>query len=401
MKTIKFLAAVALAAVAAMTAPQLSAQEQANKDENGKFVRGPYLTNKIQDNWFVGLGLGFNVFGDGGYKPAAGFNLDATAGKWFTPTVAARVGYSGLTGGMWSYDASVLGMEQSTNDLYKQKFGFAYLHADALINLSNAIGGYRADRLWNVIPYAHTGIMLTYGRPSDVKFADRELAAGLGLLNNIHLTKRLDLTLDIRGIFVGGEQHAAGGGTAAALQTSVGVSVNLGRTDWTRAKDYHNPSDTEVIEKAKKVTADLEAKNVALEANNVDLAKKNGELKAEVAELSKRAAKAVLEDVGPASVYFEIGQTTLSEKELKHLDFYLQNVLPNVGDDVVTVLTGSADSSTGSAKRNQYLSQKRVDYVLNLLTTKYGLKAEKFQIRTQVAKEGDAALNRAVVISFE
>ena len=384
-----------------MSAPELSAQENANKDENGKFVRGPYLTNKIQDNWFIGVAGGLNIFGDGGYKPAAGFNLDANVGKWFVPTVGARVGYSGLTGSMWSSNPSILGMDKAANDLYKQKFGFAYLHADAMVNLSNAIGGFRSDRLWDFIPYVHTGILLSYGRPSDVKFGDRELAAGLGLLNNIHLLDRLDLTLDLRALFAGGEHHAAPGGTSAALQASVGLSVNLGKTDWTRAKDYHNPSDTEVIEKAKQTAADLEAKNVALRADNDNLAKKNGELEAEVAELSKRPKKAILENVGPTSVYFEIGQTTLSQKELQHLDFYLQNVLPNVGEDVVTVLTGSADSSTGTAKRNQYLSQKRVDYVLNLLTTKYGLDAKKFQIRTQVAKEGEAALNRAVVISFE
>ena len=102
-----------------------------------------------------------------------------------------------------------------------------------------------------------------------------------------------------------------------------------------------------------------------------------------------------------ASVYFEIGQTTLSQKELQHLDFYLKNVLPNVGDKKVAVITGSADSKTGTVRRNKYLSQKRVDYVMNILAEKYGIEADRFQVRTQVANEGEAALNRAVIISFE
>jgi outer membrane protein OmpA-like peptidoglycan-associated protein len=114
-----------------------------------------------------------------------------------------------------------------------------------------------------------------------------------------------------------------------------------------------------------------------------------------------RPVKAALEYVDPASVYFEIGQTTLSQKELQHLDFYLKNVLPNVGDKKVAVITGSADSKTGTVRRNQYLSRKRVDYVMNILSEKYGVEADRFQVRTQVAKEGDPTLNRAVVISFE
>ena len=112
-------------------------------------------------------------------------------------------------------------------------------------------------------------------------------------------------------------------------------------------------------------------------------------------------AKAALEDVGPASVYFEIGQTTLSQKELQHLDFYLKNILPNVGENKVAVLTGSADSKTGTMRRNKYLSQKRVDYVKKLLVEKYGISTDNCQFRSSIATEGDAALGRAVIISFE
>jgi outer membrane protein OmpA-like peptidoglycan-associated protein len=95
-----------------------------------------------------------------------------------------------------------------------------------------------------------------------------------------------------------------------------------------------------------------------------------------------RPVKAALEYVDPASVYFEIGQTTLSQKELQHLDFYLKNVLPNVGDKKVAVITGSADSKTGTVRRNRYLSRKRVDYVMNILSEKYGVEADRFQVRT-------------------
>ena len=108
-----------------------------------------------------------------------------------------------------------------------------------------------------------------------------------------------------------------------------------------------------------------------------------------------------LKDVGPAAFYFEIGQTTLSAKELAHLDFYLSNVLPHVKNGKATVITGSADKKTGTTKRNQYLSQKRAEYMKNLLVEKYGISTDNCQFRSSIATEGDAALGRAVIISFE
>ena len=390
MKVIKLFVAVVLLTLAVVMAPQLSAQESSNKDENGKIVRGPYVTNKFQDNWFAGVATGLNFFAEDGFKASTGFNLDATIGKWFLPTLGARIGYSGVTGGIWSNTPSILGSEQTDKGLYKYKFGYAYFHADAMINLSNVICGYKSDRFWNCIPYAHTGIMLTYGRPSAVKFYDRELAVGLGLLNTFHLYKCLDITFDLRSIFVRGEQHAAVGGLTTVIQPLVGVSVNLGRTDWVRAKDYHNPSDTDLIEKAMQITADLEARNVSLKSDNVKLVQENEKLKAEVAELSKRPIITILGDLGPTSVYFEKGKDTLSQKELQHLDFYLQCVLPNLSNEVTISLTSCAE-----------MGKQRVDYVQNLLTTKYGVNPSRIKINTQGAKGNDAAQKRAVVISFE
>ena len=110
MKTVKFfLGALALSVVSMAFAPAAMAQENGNRDENGKIVRGPYLTNNFGDNWFIGVAGGVNIFGDGGYKPGVGGALDVNVGKWFTPSVGARLGYNGLTGAEWSNTASVLG----------------------------------------------------------------------------------------------------------------------------------------------------------------------------------------------------------------------------------------------------------------------------------------------------
>ena len=408
MKTVKlFFGAMALAAVSMIAAPSAFAQEDGNRDENGKIVRGPYLTNQFGDNWFVGVGGGINLFMDGGYKTAVGGALDVNAGKWITPAIGLRAGYSGLTGAEWSENSSALGLTLNEGkDMFKQKFGFAYLHADVLWNISHAIGGYKETRLWNVIPYGHTGFLMTYDRGDDAQnFLDREFAMGLGLLNNIRLCDRVDLTLDFRGILTCGRHHAATGGVAGAIQMTVGASVNLGKTNWTRAANWHNPSDVDALAAAAASAAALTAANAALADEKAELEKKNAELAQANDELQKALedakANAGLTEVGPAAFYFEIGQTTLSDKELAHLDFYLSNVLPYVKGKSVTVITGSADKKTGSSRRNQYLCEKRAEYLKNLLAEKYGIDATDFKVNTNIATEGDAALGRAVIISFE
>ena len=53
MKRLDFiLGAAALIAVLLTVSPVTNAQENGNRDENGKVVRGPYETNRFGDNWF-------------------------------------------------------------------------------------------------------------------------------------------------------------------------------------------------------------------------------------------------------------------------------------------------------------------------------------------------------------
>ena len=369
MKTLKFiLGTLAVAAVSMIATPAVNAQEDGNRDENGKVVRGPYLTNQFGDNWFVNVGGGVNIAYDN-LDWALGGAVNVNAGKWITPSVGARVGFNGITG-----------MDGC----------FGYIHADALWNISNAIGGYKETRLWDFVPYLHAGFL--YDRP----IAGREWGAGAGLLNLVRLTDRLDLTLDVRGNIY--RRYCRAG----YISVAVGLSVNLGKTNFVRAANWHNPEDVAALDAAAASAAALAAANAALEAENGDLKKANEELAGNLEKaIAEKDANVGLKEVGPAAFYFEIGKTTLSKKELEHLDFYLKNVLPNVKGKSVTVITGSADKKTGSAKRNQYLCEKRAEYLKNLMVEKYGIDASAFDVKTNIATEGDASLSRAVVVSFE
>ena len=369
MKTVKlFFAAVALTAIAMAAAPQASAQET----NDCKY--GPYLTNGFWDNWFVNLGAGANFAYDND-NWATGVALNLNAGKWFDPNFGARIGYNGITG-----------MDEM----------FSFIHVDGLWNLSNTFCGYNEERLWSFVPYISAGLLL------DKPVAGKELGAGAGLLNLIRLSDLLDLTLDVRGNIYKRE------GVAGYISAAVGLSVNLGKNKtWTRACDYHNPEDVDKISAAEASIAALTAANAALAADKAGLENENAALTAANAKLADDVKTAEnnagLKEVGPASFYFEIGQTELSKKELKHLDFYMQNVLPYVKNGKATVVTGTADSNTGYAKRNEYLSKKRAEYMINLLQTKYGIDTANIVVKNSVIKaaRGAAAFDRAVVVSFE
>ena len=74
------------------------AQENRNRDEQNRVVRGPYETNRFFDNIFIGVAGGVNIYhgendsyGKFGRRLAPA--LDLNVGKWFTPSVGARIGY--------------------------------------------------------------------------------------------------------------------------------------------------------------------------------------------------------------------------------------------------------------------------------------------------------------------
>ena len=62
---------------------------------------------------------------------------------------------------------------------------------------------------------------------------------------------------------------------------------------------------------------------------------------------------------------------------------------------------GSADSNTGTQKRNQTLSEARGQYVADLLTSKYGIAKDRLVVESEVVKAmDDPQLERAVKIAF-
>ena len=403
-----YLGATALIAVILTASPAINAQENGNRDMNGKVVRGPYETNRFGDNWFIGVGGGINLFWNEGYDVKIGPSIDANFGKWFTPAIGMRVGYQGIIANAWSDTPGVFGMSlDSDRSQYLQKFGYMYIHGDFLWNMSNGIGGYKETRFWNFVPYLHAGFFRSYGL-DNVDFANNELAAGAGLLHNLRLTDRLDLIIDMRATFVNG-RVTNNDGVAILPSVTAGLAVDLGWPNFVRtasvieAVEIANAEKTAILEGA---IAALEIANATLETQNNKLAKTNSKLNQEVKQLKnmpKIDETQFFEEMTPAYIYFEIGQAVLNEKESQHLDFLAKNLIAKADQETNILITvmGSADGNTGTLKRNQHLSEARGKYVFDILTKKYNISPERLTIKSEVVKKAaKPELSRAVVISF-
>ena len=400
--------AAALAAAIFAATPNASAQGESNRDEFGNIVRGPYETNGFGDNWYIGIGGGINYILNDNFDGKIAPSIDANVGKWFTPTIGMRIGYQGIGIQMWSDTPGLLGSTLNNDrNQYLQKLGYMYIHGDLMWNISNEIGGYNDNRFWNFVPYAHAGYFRTYG-VNGVKFADNEIAAGVGLLHNLRLSYRLDLIIDLRATAVKGAALNSSGLTILPSVTA-GLAVDLGWPEFIRtgtilgALEIANAEKTQILETA--IVA-LEAANAALEVENAGLQKKNSSLTKQVENLKnqpKLDPTAFLDGMSPAALYFDIGKATLSAKELHHLDFLAKNLIATADKDtkIYVTIMGSADSNTGSARRNQHLSEARGKYVFDLLTSKYDISPERLIVKSEVVKaNADPALSRAVLITF-
>ncbi|MCR5003444.1 MAG: OmpA family protein [Bacteroidales bacterium] len=376
MKTLKFIGA---AMAALLVSSAAFAQENGNRDENGNIVRGAYETNGFWDNWFIGAGAGVNGNYDGEIKNkvAGGFAGEIFVGKWITPCVGADVKFHGLT--------NKAERKSPSEDV---KFHQNSFEANALWNISNELSGYKETRLIDVILYAGPGVG-DYNIKGTA--AAWELSAQAGIIADVRLGKRIDLYANLCGRVLDDEVLKSTGRGCVLPSLTAGLVCNLGKTGFSR----HSSVTPVVVPVPFTVEQynDLSDKVAALE-------KENEALRAKIAELEAEPDTVFVESpiVSSATLYFDCGSATLSSRELAHLEYYASSALN--ADSKVTV-TGSADSATGSAKRNQYLSEARANYVAKLLVEKYGLAEDNITI----VADGDTnnvfdtpAKNRVVTI---
>ena len=392
MKGMKFIFG-ALAACGLLLSMNAQAQENANRDINGKVVRGAYETNGIFDNTYVGLGLGVNtsLVTKGTNSGFGGFGLatELSAGKWWTPAVGARLGWHGIN-----------------NKIAQNAASFNYFHGDFVWSMFNSFFGYQETRFWNLNPFATMGLLLVK-QGTGTNF---EYSSGIGLNNVFRLTDRLSATLDLQTLFARGEAYGLDTRFVMFPSATIGVAFNFGKTNFDRHTSI-TPTVIPVPFTTEQYNA-LAAKVEALEAENAALKDKIASLENELAPyrnlisgqtyLFENGTFTAVDIIAasPITLYFDCGKATLSQRELAHLEYFTQQV---VNEDTKLSVNGYADKQTGSARRNQKLSEQRVDYVVNLLK-KAGASADNIESAAHGATiqlfDG-AAKNRVVTVEVK
>ena len=374
--------------VAVLACAAVSAQETATEKPRWKGVE----TNKFWHNWELSLGggishLDINTRGGELGKVGAntGWNINGAATKWFHPIVGARA----------QVDLGEF-MNMIDNDT-KFHTPYAYIHADAMLNLSNWIGGYREDRVYYAIPYLSFGYSATCFDRKDLH-SNGEFSAGIGLLNKFRVTEYLDIQLDLRTWLLPGrgvnEAVLTPGKYAPALVGSVGVAYRFNKRDWnvaiqqTEVDGYLNAIDG--------LKKDLKHANDNINTVN----DKCAELEEENAKLKKTVAPAAASTVNVETVvFFEKNVYELSAFGEAVLAKYVASVKNT--DHKVTIV-GHADNTTGSKEYNEKISQKRAEAVKAFIVAN-GIDESRIEVKWEGDSalpfaDGDAEVNRCVVI---
>lgn len=322
---------------------------------------------RFWDNWYLQAGGGvntvFNMSSFGPLSPAAEFRV----GKWFTPSVGFRIGAQGLknapngteTGWFSGYDP----------------FWFGHADLDLTWNLLNTFK-YDEKRFWDVCPYLRGSAILT--ATPDGK--DIEPAAGLGIHNGLRLSKRVDLYLEAQALAAREKAWRERGNVIVFPSLTAGVVVRVGRTGFRRAGA---PKDIVYEPVYIKQTDTVTVHEVRVEKETV---------------VDSVLIQKLRET--PLILYFEIDVTTLTQRELDHLEYYANIALT---PDSKILLTGSADKETGNSEHNQWLSEQRNAFVKDILIRVYHIRPENIEEVAngdRVNKFNTPEKNRCVTIEF-
>ena len=337
-------------------------------------------TNSFWSNWFIQVGADWNAYysneehGQGlshspfkGFRAVPGFSV--AVGKWFTPGLGLRTKFQGVWG-------------RQVYDDVKHTRHMWTLNENVLFNLSNMLYGYNPERVWNFVPFLGGGINRNC---SDNNYA---MNLSFGILNTFRVSNKVGVNFelgwnyaeeDFDGISAG-KGNRIWEGKDNRLYAEVGLTFNLGKATWEKTPDVDA------------IKALSQSQIDALNAQLNDANSENARLKNLLAEKKNEAPASVKNySNAPMSVFFNINKAKVaSRKDLVNVKGLADYAKEN---NVNLVVTGYADSATGSAAYNQKLSERRAETVANELV-KMGVS------RDQITTEGKGGVKDLSPVSY-
>lgn len=330
--------------------PQMKYSVATNSFWSNWFIQANATYNAFYSNEEQGLGFSKSPFKD--FRRTIGASV--AIGKWFTPGLGLRTKISGI----W-------GRQVATTDKSKNDIKMWNAQEQALFNLSNLICGYNETRVWNFIPYAGAGVARDC--------SDNCYAMGLsaGILNTFRISKHVAINLDLGYNMLEPDFDKVTYATNGTKVTKdargfknhdnyfsgeIGLTFNLGKATWNKVPDVDalQALNQSQIDALNAQLADQQAENAKLK----DMLKNQKPANNEV-----QTVKEVVST--PSSVFFNINKAKVaSRKDLQNVKEIADYAKAN---NAKVVVTGYADSKTGSSEYNQNLSKKRADAVADEL----------------------------------
>ncbi|WP_444368645.1 OmpA family protein [Prevotella sp.] len=337
-------------------------------------------TNSFWSNWFIQVGADWNAYysneehGQGlshspfkGFRAVPGFSV--AVGKWFTPGLGLRTKFQGVWG-------------RQVYDDVKHTRHMWTLNENVLFNLSNMLYGYNPERVWNFVPFLGGGINRNC---SDNNYA---MNLSFGILNTFRVSNKVGINFELGWNYAEEDFDGISAGKGSRiwegkdnrLYAELGLTFNLGKATWEKTPDVDA------------IKALSQSQIDALNAQLNDANSENARLKNLLAEKKNEAPASVKNySNAPMSVFFNINKAKVaSRKDLVNVKGLADYAKEN---NVNLVVTGYADSATGSAAYNQKLSERRAETVANELV-KMGVS------RDQITTEGKGGVKDLSPVSY-
>lgn len=369
-----------------------------------------FVTNGFWDNWEISAGIGAgtafsNGSNFGSRSDRIGFEGNISLTKWMHPVVGLR---GQLQGGKFSNFDRKLG---------KLSWPYLFAHGDLMVNFSNWVGGYRADRAYYAVPFVGMGYIASNftdkSRSDSHTGARNSFGFTYGLLNKFRISPAFDINIELKGLLVQSRLCPAkmDGAYLFGLSATVGVTYRFNKRDFERGVVGYTPQDIRAFQEA------VATGNAALEsvrAENVQLTKEVKAAKAEV-ETTKVAtteavavAKAAVEAemvkaaASPASVIlYDYSMSKLTPKEQTRLELMADLIKSGPKDRVYTI-EGHADQQTGTTAGNKRVAENRAKNVYEFLVNKCGVNPNQLTYEGMGNAENPyqavQKANRAVII---
>ncbi len=351
-------------------------------------------TNSFWSNWYVQVGVDMAVqnpyganFLDDMWHSGRTYGLNLAVGKWFTPGIGVRVKANWENGAFPHAFRNQNHMAAVVPNC--EDGGAGSIYFDTQFNLSNLICGYSDTRVWNLSVFPRAGVIR--------RFDDRCNAPliGAGINSSWKISKLMNIYLEGAWNFTDSQYYPYAGKSKTAtngiITADLGVTFNLGKTGWSKAVslDDYEALSNEACSKLASLRAQLKAEQ-----------DENADLRNRLAQASKKPASDKIVASTATSVFFNINSSKInSKKDLINVEA-IATAAKNASAKIV--VTGAADSKTGSSAYNQKLSEARAQAVADELVN-LGVDRSKIEVRG-IGGVNDVApynLNRRAIIELK